>query len=161
MKWNWKCLMTSTSLGQCQQKSPSLLTLPFLSVRMVLTEWPEGSWGPDYLKAVGHSFCSPATRRAALALASLPADAGISLDAFAHRRSSHQLAAHRPLEHMGQRGNRPKLLPCSTFLVELFLPEEKGWCLGLGKLRSWWGVESLTQPAAITAAATSAPLCAH
>ena len=29
MKWNWKCLVTSNSLCQCQQKSPSLLTLPF------------------------------------------------------------------------------------------------------------------------------------
>ena len=109
MKWNWKCLVTSTSLGHCQQKSASLLTWLFLSVRTVPTEWPGGSWEPDDLKAVGLSFCSGGTHRAALALASLSADSVISLDASAHRRSSPQLAAHRPLEHMGQRGDRTNL----------------------------------------------------
>lgn len=76
---------------------------------MVPPEWLRGSWEPDDLKAVGLSFCSGGTHRAALALASLSVDSVISLDAFAHRRSSPRLAAHRPLEHMGQRGERTNL----------------------------------------------------
>lgn len=90
----------------CQQKSPSLLTWLFLSVRMVPPEWPGGSWEPDDLKAVGLSFCSGGAHRAALALASLSVDSVISLDDFAHRRSSPRLAAHKPLKRMGQRGDR-------------------------------------------------------
>lgn len=79
MEWNWKCTVTNNSLCQCQQKSRSLWTLPFLSVRMALTEWPEGSWGPVYLKEdVGFSFGLPGTQRAMLVLASLPADSVVS-----------------------------------------------------------------------------------
>jgi len=90
----------------------SLLTLPFLSVRMVLTEWPEGSWGPVCLKGdVGFSFCSSGTEKAMQELASLPVDSAVSLDAFAHPRSSHQLAVCSPLGHTGQRGNMPSPLP--------------------------------------------------
>lgn len=72
-----------------------LINLAIWSVRMVLTEWLEGRWGPVCLRGdIDLSFCSPGTQRAMLALVSLPVGSAIFLDAFAHRRYSHQLAAH-------------------------------------------------------------------
>lgn len=132
-----KVFCNSYLTRHCQQKSPSLLTWLFLSVRMVPPEWPGGSWEPDDLKAVGLSFCSGGTHRAALALASLSVDSVISLDDFAHRRSSPRLAAHKQLERMGQRGDRTTFYCSWNLLASSLSAGREGMIWGLGKPWSW------------------------
>ena len=99
-----------------------LINLAILSVRVVLTEWLEGSWGPVSLKGDGGlSFCSQGIQRALLALESLPADSVISLGFFAHRRYRRYCLQLTVALWPERKHAEPSTLPFETFLLELWL----------------------------------------
>lgn len=126
-----------------------LINLAILSVRMVLTEWLEGSWGPASLKGdVGLSFCSQGIHRSLLALAilwfpwvSLPTE------------DTENTASSLPW-HSGQRGSRLSPPPCplelsclnsgSIWSLLLMLVSGPAWSLHMGRpwvlisLRRWY-----------------------